>query len=573
MFGLFKKTDLTIDLSDDAPSLVVPSLSKPINLTVDGSPAEFNHAQIIFPFSKGRHTLSYITKIPDQTKVELKNKTEIKQTLYKMFVREYFEISSPVALKSYSFYLPIILNDAEDVVVYSTTGHTIKHKFEFGRLWINIKNLLPTIPAEIQISYEINNISSYLTDQIEVLQQDNLTDDERSKLKNICEMIERGDYENALKETHKLQEDIKKRKRREIITKEEIGKKVNELTAWQKQISMALNKTTSKEFEILFDSEKEKIEDILTKANSSELNKALDILESYSAKSFIQTMNKKRKEMEKENEELKEWFVNNAIDNDSVWKMFDEIDGLLVKHEVNPKNLNVLIEAHEKISKLKEIKHGAEEKIRSEKSKLINELSTILSSIEPLKEAYARTLKSAKGTPYAKYFDFSEKETNKVVMEGEKLKTSADVVSIKKINDTIEKLKALKEGINRSLGGLRELFITRLERVKQTFKDKKRFLSPDQINSIEQDIEKSEEMMEEGKIIDAHLNLDKLEAKISHLVKEQHNNNYVLLITGILLFVAMVYYLKDSDIFSSVFRKEEKKEKPALRRLKKIGDG
>ena len=162
-----------------------------------------------------------------------------------MFVREYFEISSPVALKSYSFYLPIILNDAEDVVVYSTTGHTIKHKFEYGSLWINIKNLLPTIPAEIQISYEINNISSYLTDQIEVLQQDNLTDDERSKLKNICEMIERGDYENALKETHKLQEDIKKRKRREIITKEEIGKKVNELTAWQKQISMALNKTTS----------------------------------------------------------------------------------------------------------------------------------------------------------------------------------------------------------------------------------------------------------------------------------------------------------------------------------------
>ncbi len=573
MLGLFKKTKLTVEFSNDASALFISFSSNPINMTVDGFPVELNSTQINFPFSKGRHTLSYIVKIPDQTRIELKNKTEMKDTAYKTFVREYFEISSPVALKSYSFYLPIILYDAENVVVYSTTGHTIKHKLEFGRVWINIKNLAPNVPAEIQISYEINNISSYLTDQIEILKQKNLTEEEKNKLNEINMMVENKDYANALKEIHKFQKEIEERKRKEVETKTKIERKVSELNDWQKEIENAFNKTTSKELKTILGSENEKIKDVLNKASYATSDEALEILESYSSKSFTQTVNKKRKEMEKENEELKEWFVDNEINNDSVWEMFDKIDGLLIQHEINPNNLNALVEAEEEISRLKNIKDEMEEKIKNEKSKLIKELNTILSSIEPLKQSYVKALKSAKGTPYSKYFDISEREMDKIIGKGEKLKANMNVAHIKKIKETVQELTELRASINRTLNGLEELFTTRLKQVRQNFEDKKSFLSPDQIKSIEEKIEKSEEMMEEGKIIDAHLYLDKLESQISHLAEEQHNSNYVLLVSGILLLVAIIYYLKDSKMLDGVLRKEEKKKKPILRRLKKIGDG
>ncbi len=491
------------------------------------------------PLARGSHQLRSTEIINEAYILETRNIQSYKQGMNSI-VEYNLDIKSQVDLEE----LDVIIDAPSKIEKFHsyaiTGGHVSSYKkISDSQYAIRLKSIENSTLTTIKISYEVENISSYLSSQIAQYEIKNLSDAAYPYFATAKALFNSGNYSDALEQFAMLDRVLSA----ENKENEKLNMKVQDLkSSIRSEFEELANYSSSHPFFEKLNARKEELKRVLDEIDSLDPDSSLELLKDIDPNWVKKELTSLKKESYKEFNGLKEKYYSfGNFGTPSEFGSFEEALHKLeagFRIEYGEDLVNELLGVRSLVSK--------EENIYQEKiSDMENKQDSIRREVENIFEQYSRLSSSAKGTDYSSIFTVSEKKVDSQLK---------DLGLAKEPNFFQNRYRDLNETKNRMLGIISSLeneSESKLMLVESLYKESKGG------ESVLYQISKAKSLHDQGDFVNALRLCDQISRDI-----EEKTEEFPLLIFGITGLAVL-------GGISVLIIKKPKKE---LRQLRKITD-
>ncbi len=480
------------------------------------------------------------------------HKLEREQTLFDVFSINYTNyITSNIGLNSVLYY-DLVLSpnvDMDSATIYisrdpnekiksmkvsSITGEKVKEKKDLGNgiYSVVLENLVNGREAILRVQLEIDNSSSYISDQLSLLQNQELDADLLTQLNNAEHRYNNGDIDSSLKEIQKIKNELEKRKLDEISYKRELNKTIEDavvkISLYEKIIQDAKNQNISDPSIDFILEKKLELETIIT-------NGSLEQLKSFDYSWEKREISQIKKQSLDEYNKLKKLYLILHSEEDHLFSIFEDVYNRLAISN----DLSDLISLLSALQELRIFVNQESKLFNDGQSQLERELTNLKEATKNIFYLYKKESEEAKGTQFESLFVVGVNE-----IEGLLKSKSLNIDTLHELNKSSEQMKEVLD-ILKSKAKRNTLDIQNLAGDK--FSD---------------DIFKMNQYYENGDFIKSLKQADLLLSKLSK-DKPDDTSLLILSITAILIIIGIVYSLLS----------KKPKEPIKVKKLERIEEG
>jgi hypothetical protein len=307
-------------------------------------------------------------------------------------------------------------SNVSNLAVYSSSGESLKDKSRVSETEIlaNLGNLKKNKLAVIKVSYDVRDTESYVTSQISLLSNLNLSPSGRLMLNTAKSEADNGNSTGALAIIEKIKSNEQNFNKIQDNLKSELSSKLEKISNELSSLDIVLTMSNKSSFYPKFTARKTELERLISQSNNSDLNASLIGLSSYDDLWLDSQIDLYKKDLYKNYNSLRERL--SKLGNYSTPDEFLLLESELARLEASSRveylpssfaafeNANSFVSLQEKSSESK----GLLQKDRFEvaKTKLLGIFSK-----------YSKLASTAKGTEYDHVFDKSEKSISAAIKE------------------------------------------------------------------------------------------------------------------------------------------------------------
>ncbi len=506
--------------------------------------------------TKGTHLLSHDYLIDDAYAISTDAYTATKIGVSTTLRFEY-QISPHLDLDTITVSMPLDDTTIKNLDVVSLTGEPVKNiqSLSNGLLVFDLMHLEKESPARVLIQYTITDATEYISKDVSLLEQSNLTDQEKQGLTTVKEYAAENDTDTALELLEKIKASVTLRNQ----AQEKFDRTHRLLTSSvQKELQTALNTYTF--YKNRFDSPYlDQLGSWISKLNqtlvdtSSSSEESITLLESID-NSFTKKLTAAiKKDVLDQYASLKKRFLLfDTIDHRP--ESFSDLETVL--SQVFEGNLDGSFNLLEKFDTAQKAVIEQEQMKSNETSFLKYQFENSKKDLDALLKNYSKATQAAHGSSFEYLFTIAPKDVDIEIKNTEKLfDKNAPALQIKQ---QLGVLDARSHAMETTLQTLQTESQSRLQNIDRLFAAQ----TPEQKDKFGKRITRIHELVDRGDYVNALKASDALVNDITAAQKKDDTSLIILGVTALFIIALFVAYVLK-------FSKQKPKE-IALKPLRKI---
>ncbi|MBD3390294.1 hypothetical protein GF415_05095 [Candidatus Micrarchaeota archaeon] len=557
--GAEVKHEIKFSCEEDVGGLMIGGYSGIESVTVDGITVPYTGEGIGRPLAKGTHTLelrshdydayeverevSFITTFGQTTNVELFFTFHPKRDL------DYIAYSSTEEGKG-----------MEEIDIFGYTGERITEKNIIGEstVFFKVHELEAGKPTKVRLSYEMNNLEEYVTGQVLLYQEMNLSSGETAILEETQTYLQQGDEESAYEKIEELRDVFEDREKKESKVlkkheklKEEIEEKMARLeSALRVAEGLGVNNTYTQEMEARVAELGSAIEEDVP---DGALISPLESIDMGWEKKEITKISRALLDRE---EEIKERWAESGYYGEGTEEAITEVE------EKNSQfsgslNLDDAMEAFDAALRAEEVLDTAEESKSEEDAAMEGVLGETVSEAYDVLEDYTREYEEADETHLEGNFLLKPYDVSRYLKKADETGDFGETVGeiegmVGKMEGTLELLKNEKERLGENLEAL--------------YEDQKESMAEEDRKFVESAMATAENYAGNGEYVRAIKSLEAGLERMDNFERKQ-DGLLILAITGLLVLGIIGLYLMRDRIPPHIL--DQGKKEKTYRKLKR----